>query len=555
MRLGQLPLHNRDKIATIFLLAGSLIFFIYTAFYFGLASYPIVDMNEGLYAEIAREMLASGNFLIPHLNHVPYLEKPPLLYWLIALSFKVFGSSTFAARLIPATAGASVCVGLILFMRRLQQQTIGWLAAIILASSLGVIIISRIVFFDMLLTAFLTFALCSFYFWYRYEKSSWLYLSYVGVALAFMTKGAIAIVLCGGIAMSFMLIQKTPLAKLMRFFNPIGIGLFLLITIPWHVLASMHMRGFAWDYFINEQVYRFLNIRIPHDYHTGPIYFYLPRIIIYLLPWALLIPALLQREFRKITLQDPLLKFAWIWLLLPLLFFSLSSAKGDYYMIVSMPALALLIAARIKYDINQNKPFMLSMLFTFFSIALLAAAVYLLWAHKMPINADHLLKTFSITLLIYTIIGIYLVLHYRKPLLSFILTAGLAFPLINFYIQFEKITQNTYSQKSLAGYIQTHNHQQKVFLYQNFEQLSSLVFFMQHPLPIIHSKSKDLYFGQHTPQAQGWFYSNKAFKHYQYEHPSIVIVRPSNLTNFLQAMKPLKFHIVKKFPRALIVAD
>jgi len=136
------------------------------AFFYGLGNYAIVDLNEGLYAEIAREIYY-GNWLIPHLNFVPYLEKPPLLYWLIYISYQTFGINAFAARIVPALSATAVITTSLLFCNRLKLSQIGWLTAIILASSMGFIVISRVILFDMLLTFWITASLFTFYLWYE----------------------------------------------------------------------------------------------------------------------------------------------------------------------------------------------------------------------------------------------------------------------------------------------------------------------------------------------------------------------------------------------------
>ena len=315
-----------------------LILFIYLAFYLGMAAYPLANNNEGLYAEIAREMLISGNYIIPHLNYVPYLEKPPLLYWLIALSYHVFGVTAFAARWVPATSAAFVCMGLCWFGKKTGRATEAWLTAIMLTTSLGFIIIGRVVFFDMLLTACLTLALLLFYIWYQHNKKIYLRAAYVFLALAVLTKGLLALVLVPSITIIFLYLvgQRT---RIIHLFDMVGIILFLAVVLPWHIAAVFSYPGFFYDYFINEQFLRFLNERIPRDYYHGPFYYYLPRILIYIFPWSLLLPALIKR--RKVMDKNPdkfnLFLGLWVWV--PLIFFSISQAKANYYMIISMPAL------------------------------------------------------------------------------------------------------------------------------------------------------------------------------------------------------------------------
>ena len=121
--------------------------------FYGLGAFPLRDNNEGLYAGIAREMLASGQYIVPHLNGVPYIEKPPLLYWLGALSMALLGETPAAARIASAAPMFALCVGLFHFCRLHGSARAGCLAAVALSSALPVSLLSHVVLFDPLLTA------------------------------------------------------------------------------------------------------------------------------------------------------------------------------------------------------------------------------------------------------------------------------------------------------------------------------------------------------------------------------------------------------------------
>jgi 4-amino-4-deoxy-L-arabinose transferase-like glycosyltransferase len=312
------------------------------SFYFGLSSYGLLNNNEGLYAEIAWETLADGNIIIPHLNGVPYIEKPPLLYWLVALSFKVFGKSVFAARVIPATFGMLTCLSLLWFGRSRKKAMGGFLGAVILASSMGFIIFSRMVFFDGILTAFLTWSLLSFYKFFEGRQKVFIRILFVMSALAALTKGLVALGLIGGVILLFLWIRGE-LKLLLKMMDPVAIGLFLLIFLPWHVLAALEDKNFCWFYFINEHFLRFLSKREPHDYYSGPLYYYLPRLAGYLVPWIFFVSFFIRKAYYK---KDSSLQlFLCIWFVAFLLFFSASQAKANYYMVVGMPPLALWMAS------------------------------------------------------------------------------------------------------------------------------------------------------------------------------------------------------------------
>lgn len=515
---------------------------LWLAFYAGCSIYPILDMNEGLYAEIAREMLVSKNYVIPHLNFVPYLEKPPLLYWLIAANYKLFGVSELAARIVPSTCAVLMCVSLLSFGKRLGHTRAGWLAAMILASSLGFILINRTVFFDPLLNFLIWSSLACFYLWYQTDKKCYLRIAYIGLACGVLTKGFVALVIPGATALIFLLTETCSWRKRLQVLDGLGIALFLLLAVPWHLLAIMQQPNFAWDYFVNEQLYRFLDKRIPHDYHTGPIYFYLPLLLVYVFPWCFLLPLLFKTAFK-----DPLQKFLWLAFLVPLIIYSLSKAKGDYYMAVGIPPLAFLLGMQLQDWHTQQKVLWLRLLFfTIAGIVLLGIGLTY-WANfgtgtiiqelaKLKINPDlqYGIGWMSIVLLSYIGLASGLVFIKRQASVVISVLAGLAILLALVYVGSRSLQQAKYSQKLVADYLQVHANNQPVYLYQDFERLSSLLFYYRQRLPIIDSKSHDLYFGSHTPAAVGGFIDKTGFLREVQQHAIYVVMRNDKVAEFQQ---------------------
>lgn len=480
-------------------------------FFYGMTSYPIVDMNEGLYAEIAREMLITRDYIVPHLNYIPYLEKPPLFYWLVAASYKIFGVSTFGARLIPSLSATFLSFWFWHFGKKLAKDRLGWLTGMILASSFGYIMISRIVLFDMLLTTMLSIALCCFYLWYKQERKCYLYQSYFALALAFLTKGLLPVAVAFLVSSLFLIIMHTPKKKILQFFDLGAILLFFVLTLPWCLLAAHKMPHFGWDYFINEQFLRFLNQRTPHDYHTGPFYFYLPYILAYLFPWSLLLPTLFKRWQGRVSDQDSLNVLCWIWFSIALIILSLSCAKGAYYMAIGTPPLAILIAHRVEKYLEDSKYKPLLILFIASSVILGLITAYILNHNILP---DAIHRRFVLVMgatFLFSILGILLTLCYRKPMLVFILSASITLPLIFFGIQLEKKMQTEYNQSVLSSYIQSHNTARPVYLFQDYEEISTLLLFLKERLPIVDSRSRDLYLGPSSQEGKSWFINNNVF--------------------------------------------
>lgn len=454
-------------------------------FYYGLGIYGLANNNEGMYAEISREMYISHQYIIPTLNGVPYIEKPPLLYWLINLCFHLWGVGTFAARFVPATCGVLVCGSLVFFAQQINRLREGLLAALILGTSLGFILIARVVFFDMLLTAMLTLSLLSFYLSWFYAKPFYMRLAYFFLGLAVLAKGLIALIFAFPITIIFLLCTQTFRSSLKMLFDPLGILIFLLVTLPWHVLATLQHPGFFQDFFINEQLLRFLDKRIPHDYYEGPLYYYLPRIIFYLLPWGLLLPLLGLKKYRENISKDPLKIFLWLWFLIPLVFFSLSKAKANYYMVLSCPALALLLAHAIYSDFLQKK-----------------------W-----------LKSWI------AVISIFITLSFSS---------------IVFAAHFAKQYEDRFSAKNLARFFQSQTEKKPIFVYQEFERISSLGFYLAEPLRIIDSRSKDLWYGPRF--APDYFLTPQNFARTIQDHSYYVVLRKKRLAAFQKKMPTLHLH-------------
>jgi 4-amino-4-deoxy-L-arabinose transferase-like glycosyltransferase len=351
---------------------------------FTLFNPPLLDDADSVHAEVAREMIARHDPVTLYANGIRYLEKAPLLYWSMAASFKVFGVSDWAARIPMAFYSLALFFAVFLLGRRLfQDATAGFYAALILLTSFGVFIFTRITIPDAVLCLWLTLAMGAFWKSLAEERPSWrTALAFAGAcALGVLTKGLIGVVFPVGIVVVFLLMTRN-LGHLWRWHPVGGFLFFLVVAAPWHILAGLanptqghpvgffhpatptdgNVHGFFWFYFVNEQLLRYLNQRIPRDYDTSPLLFFWGLIFIWLMPWcAFLFKALGTVPWRSASnraaltqRQSGLLLLA-IWALLPLLFFSFST-RQEYYVLPALPALALLIAAWLAED-EQTDPY------------------------------------------------------------------------------------------------------------------------------------------------------------------------------------------------------
>ena len=304
---------------------------------FHLGSFGLWEPDEARYAEIAREMLQSGNLLVPHLNYVAYVEKPPLLYWLTTLSFWIFGVSEFAARLPVALSAIAGIIATYFFALRAFGRRHAILAAAILATTPLYALMAQVLTTDMTLTALVTIATFALYL-HWHEGGRWCWIAYVAMALAVMTKGpvgaAMPILSDADLAGVTCVELRGAIAK----FRAIpGLLLMLLIAAPWFVAMTIREPGFADFYFVGEHLRRAFD----SDYsHSEAFYFYIPVIAVGLLPWSLLVPFLTWREAPR----NPARSFCLVAAGVTVIAFSCSSAKLIPYILPAIPPIAVLIA-------------------------------------------------------------------------------------------------------------------------------------------------------------------------------------------------------------------
>ena len=316
---------------------------------------PLIEPDEGRYAEIPREMLERADFVTPLLNYVKYFEKPPLIYWLNALSLRLFGENEFAARLPSALCGVLTILLVYVLGRTLFGRREGFLAATILGSCTGFMVQSRIILTDMALTCSLTAALGSFLLATQAEegrrKGLFYGLFYLCAALAVLAKGLIGILLPGVIIVAFVLLTgRWRLVREMRLGS--GTLLFLLAAAPWFVLVSLRNPEFARFFFIHEHFERFLT-KVHGRYQ--PLWFFLPVLLGGMLPWSFLVPSSLRGvwRYRRAAGGEAALFLA-LWGLLIFLFFSKSNSKLAPYILPVFPPAALLLGRMLSGLLDRD---------------------------------------------------------------------------------------------------------------------------------------------------------------------------------------------------------
>jgi 4-amino-4-deoxy-L-arabinose transferase-like glycosyltransferase len=340
--------HDRRRKRVIYLLvilACSYIFLFYN-----LGNYSLKEPDEGRYAEIPREMVEQGDYVVPHLNYVRYFEKPPLLYWAVALSYKVFGVSEWSFRL-PNTLAALLCVLMTyFFISHWFGDEVGLLCSLMLLTSFGFFAIAHIMTIDMLFSFLLFGSLLCFYQYYRDKKPLFLYLFFAALALAILAKGPVAFILLMVTIVLFLWSEKR-LFFLRDTLSVKALLLFCVIAAPWFIVMCLREKEFFQFFFVDQHILRFVTTK--HK-RSGPLYYFFPVLFGGLFPWSIFIPRAVVQLWRTKEVR-----LFFIWALVVFVFFSLSGSKLPPYILPIFPAVAVILARLFRMEwerrIEQNR--------------------------------------------------------------------------------------------------------------------------------------------------------------------------------------------------------
>ncbi|MEA3178677.1 MAG: hypothetical protein QOI59_2200 [Gammaproteobacteria bacterium] len=307
---------------------------------------PLVDPDEGRYAEIPREMAATGDWITPRLNGFKYFEKPPLQYWATAAVYSVFGFSEWTARLWTVGLGF-LCLPLVFWWTaRLYGEGAGFAAVVALAVSPYFELIAHLNILDSGFAFLLSGAVFAFALGQSSPEGSsserrWMLLAWLAAALAVLSKGIVVGVLTGATLVAYTVVERDA-RPWRRLHLMLGLPLFLLVTVPWFVAVSARNPSFAQFFFIHEHFARFLT---KVHKRTEPWWYFLSLLAIGALPWLLTLPAALRRSWLEPSGNNGFkpLKFILIFSGITLLFFSVSESKLAPYILPMFPPLAAVI--------------------------------------------------------------------------------------------------------------------------------------------------------------------------------------------------------------------
>ncbi len=317
--------------------------------WFALLGYrDLADPDEGRYAEIAREILATGDWVTMRLNGVDYFAKPPLQFWATAATFKLFGEGTGAARLSLSLLGFGSALWIGYVGRRLFGRDAGYMAFAVLASSLLYVALGHILTPNMSVTAFMTFGVGAFLLAQTRREDPvqvrrWMLLGWAALGFAVLSKGLMGVVLPGAAVFAYMLWQRD-WAVLRHLHLGAGLGVMLLVAAPWFVAVSVANPEFPNVFFLQEHFERYTAETFRRE---QPLYYFVPVLAIAMLPW---LPSLARELLRPRFAWWPRSgqgfdpdRFLWTYAVLIFVFFSLGSSKLPSYLLPMSPALALLM--------------------------------------------------------------------------------------------------------------------------------------------------------------------------------------------------------------------
>lgn len=549
-------------------------------FFYNLGALPITTPNEGLYSQVAREMIERHDWIVPHINGLLYFEKPPLLYWLTALSMQGFGFTPLAARLPSVLAGVLLVWLVFWFGVRRWSLVAGACSAVAVATSVGFILMARQVMFDALLTAWMTASLVCCWLGSaplntndvpvqgkaqgqpQDEQPYLIYGAYAAMALAVLSKGFIAILLPLLILLSYAAMTGD-WARLRPMRNFVGILLFLVIAAPWHIMIAMRHHEWSWFYLINEHVLRFIGQRQPKDYATGKFYTPLLGTIVLILPWCIFLPGALaqagsqlRRARQRLTQhvgtgphsdlagaggqsssqsfnQD--IVFILCWAAVPFLFFTVSHTRTLYYLLPMVPPLGLLVG---HLWINPLEGWNEAQRRRWLQVPLQVCLVVLfcgwLWcgsqSHAPGMKGGRFsLIFFSSFWLLLGMAGALLALRRERLMTAFaclatatMLTAVCSVTLVNYAAKQWPVF---FSEEPLATAIinSPHPPQTIVAMQGRLENHSSFVFYLPpelRPVRVVGGQfGGDLEFGSHFPEARALFLSAQDLKALTAQHP------------------------------------
>ncbi|MBD3184144.1 glycosyltransferase family 39 protein [Candidatus Poribacteria bacterium] len=313
---------------------------IYLSFFHNIASVPLFDRDEGAFSEATREMFERRDFISTYLDGKPRYDKPILIYWFQALGVILFGVNEFAFRFPSAVFAGLWLIFIFFFCKKYLDIQTAVFAAVIHGTSLVTSIIGSAATADALLNMLLVLVMFDIWRYYSEGQKIILYRVFLWMGLGFLTKGPIIVLIPFMVTLLFYSIQRRWKDWFKAVFNPVSILIFLAIILPWYIAQYLKEgQAFIDGFFLKHNVNRFAS---PMENHGGAIFYYIPVLLIMLIPHT----SLLIRTFERIRFifRDKMDMYLWLWFLFVFVFFSISGTKLPHYMLYGCTPLFILMA-------------------------------------------------------------------------------------------------------------------------------------------------------------------------------------------------------------------
>jgi 4-amino-4-deoxy-L-arabinose transferase-like glycosyltransferase len=527
----------------------------YLFLFFNLGSYSLKEPDEGRYAEIPREMVVTGDYLVPHLNYVRYFEKPPLFYWMTALSYRIFGISEWSYRFPNALAAFFCVLATWFFTRRWFGEKTALLSSLVLVSSFGFFAMAHVVTIDMLFSFLLVCSLLCFYEYYRGRKTLFLYFSAMGLAFATLAKGPVAPVLLCFTVLLFLFSEKR-LVFLRAMVTVKAILVFALVAVPWFLAMSIWEKGFFDFFFIDQHVLRFLTSK--HN-RTGPIYYFFPVLLGGLFPWSVFIPRAIVRYWRATELR---LFFIWIAVVFGL--FSLSESKLMPYILPIFPCFSIVLGYLFSKEWTKAAEWgaEIAVLTALFFCLALAGLGYgsinmdpywralLHELHPLERMRGLSLAIAGVSIVTFALMG-FKKMRTRLPLLF--LLGGFSLSLALVLMLHVHVIDGLRTTKQLAEIIKTQDVRSQILVnYRSFDE--SLPFYTGRRVYLAGPRD-ELAFGSQDDDAKGFFLTEDDFTRlFRSERNVLVVLKEKRLSHVI-GLNPRKANVLRCQDRRCLVTN
>lgn len=474
----------RFKFVILFMFIGFC--FVY---FFQIGQYGFIAPGEPRYAEIASHMNENNDWVTPIFNSQVHLEKPPLVYWITAINFKIFGETEKSARMVSVLAGllAAIITGLI--ARILFNSLVSLLSIILLLSSFSWPIFSRMLLTDIVS---IFFNLCVFYFYLKNEqKTKFIFLAFLWgfLALGVMSRGMLSLVFPMGVITIYHWIYYRQIWINSRY-HFYGIGLFLLLIIPWHILAEIENPGFLKIYLWDNHLQRFLGNYPPGGNHSLTLAQFWGIFLAGFFPWSFFVPILSWNFFKKLYRNQISKKhmFIWVWIVFVFIFLSISGAKLERYFLPILPPFAIMVAFFIYERIHLKQYYFIKLFYlTNLFIGLLLIGVLFIVPHWIPyvVEIKDLVLWISFCLLLSSIISLQLAIQQRgihSLIVQWIGIVGVLLFILQVIIRLNPILSTKYMAQFIKNNYKNYNH---IIVEKSYQYYEGIYFYSHQNVSIL----------------------------------------------------------------------